>query len=144
MIAPNRTEWQIRCAFNAFCKRVLKNAAIDIYKERKRQRSKEKTFSDLTPYEANQLYSVDNYGEGNKEGFQIVDKKITTKLLAEAMHSLSEEKRNLVLLYYFLHLSDEEISQQLNVPRRTVHYRRTSALKRLKRFLEEHANEWDE
>ncbi|GEN89688.1 hypothetical protein [Oceanobacillus sojae] len=99
MIAPNRTEWQIRCAFNAFCKRVLKNAAIDIYKERKRQRSKEKTFSDLTPYEANQLYSVDNYGEGNKEGFQIVDKKITTKLLAEAMHSSSEEKRNLVLLY---------------------------------------------
>ncbi|WP_229720098.1 RNA polymerase sigma factor [Oceanobacillus neutriphilus] len=55
------------------------------------------------------------------------------------MHSLSEEKRNLVLLYYFLHLSDEEISQRLIVPRRTVHYRRTSALKRLKRFLEEHA-----
>ncbi len=23
MIEPNRTEWQVRCAFNAFCKRVL-------------------------------------------------------------------------------------------------------------------------
>nr|WP_206536223.1 sigma-70 family RNA polymerase sigma factor [Amphibacillus jilinensis] len=143
-MTPNRTEWQIRCAFNAFCKRVLKNAAIDIYKERRRQQSKETTFSDLTLVEANQLYSVDDYGEGNIEDFQIADKKITTELLAEAMHTLPEDKRNLILLYYFLHLSDEEISQQLNVPRRTVHYRRTSALKRLKRFLEEPADEWDE
>ncbi len=144
MIEPNRTEWQIRCAFNAFCKRVLKNATIDINRDRKRQRSKETTFSDLTPYEANQLYSVDDYGENNTEDYQIADKRITTKLLAEAMHTLSEDKSKLVLLYYFLGLSDQEISQRLNVPRRTVHYRRTSALNRLKRFLEEHADEWDE
>ncbi len=143
MIIPNRTEWQIRCAFNAFCKRVLKNAAIDVYNERRRQQSKETTFSDLTLSEANQLYSVDNYDEGTTEDFQIANRKITSELLAEAMHTLPEDKRNLVLLYYFLHLSDEEICQRLNIPRRTVHYRRTNALKRLKLFLEVHADEWD-
>ena len=144
MIESGRTEWQIRCAFNAFCKRVLKNAAIDIYNERRRQQSKEKNFSELTSQEAHQLYSIDNYSEDNTEDFQLADKKITTNLLAEAMHTLPEEKRNTVLLYYFLHLSDMEISQQLNVPRSTVQYRRTSALERLKRFLEAHADEWDE
>jgi len=28
MIESDRTEWQVRCAFNAFCKRVLKNEAM--------------------------------------------------------------------------------------------------------------------
>lgn len=27
MNEPNRTQWQIRCAFNGFCKRTLKNEA---------------------------------------------------------------------------------------------------------------------
>src|SRR5699024_8495039 len=58
MIEPDRTEWQVRCAFNAFCKRVLKNEAINIYNERQQQRlTKEMTFSDLTPQEENQLYT---------------------------------------------------------------------------------------
>lgn len=144
MIESGRTEWQIRCAFNAFCKHVLKHAAIDIYNERRRQQSKERTFSELTAQEAYQLYSIDHYREDNTEEFQLADKKITTELLAEAMHTLPEEKRNTVLLYYCLQLSDMEISQQLDVPRSTVQYRRTSALARLKRFLEAHADEWDE
>lgn len=144
MIESDRTEWQIRCAFNAFCKRVLKNATIDIYNERRRQQSKESAFSELTSQETHQLYSIDAYGEDNTEEFQLADKRITTHLLAEAMHTLPEEKRNTVLLYYFLQLSDMEISEQLKVPRSTVQYRRTSALKRLKRFLEAHADEWDE
>nr|WP_269063296.1 tyrosine-type recombinase/integrase [Salinicoccus halitifaciens] len=86
------------------------------------------TFSDLTPQEAHQLYSVDHYSEDNTEKFQLADKRITTHLLAEAMHTLPEEKRNTVLLYYFLQLSDQEISEQLKVPRSTVQYRRASAL----------------
>ena len=49
MIEPDRTEWQVRCAFNAFCKRVLKNEAINIYNERQQRLTKEMTFSDLTP-----------------------------------------------------------------------------------------------
>ncbi|MCK1975686.1 hypothetical protein LNK15_01275 [Jeotgalicoccus huakuii] len=78
MIESGRTEWQIRCAFNAFCKRVLKNVAIDIYNERRRQQSKEKTFSELTSREIHQLYSIDNYSEDNTEEFQLVVKRITT------------------------------------------------------------------
>lgn len=144
MIESDRTEWQIRCAFNAFCKRVLKHATIDIYNERRRQQSKKSTFSELTPLESHQLHSIDNYSEDNTGEFLLADKRITTHLLAEALHILPEEKRNTVLLYYFLQLSDMEISQQLNVPRSTVQYRRTSALARLKRFMEAHADEWNE
>ncbi|GGP08740.1 MULTISPECIES: RNA polymerase sigma factor [Bacillales] len=145
MIEPDRTEWQVRCAFNAFCKRVLKNEAINIFNERKQRQAKEMTFSDLTPQEENQLYTLDKQYEGEEgQSFQVAGKKITPKLLAEAMRTLPKEKRITVLLYYFFQLSDVEIGQLLDIPRSTVQYRRTSSFERLKRFLEEHADEWDD
>lgn|SRR5699024_6454128 len=142
MIEPNRTEWQVRCAFNAFCKRVLKNEAINIYHERRKQQAKIMTFSDLTPQEESQLYTLDKQYDGNEEeSFQVAGKKITSKLLVEAMRTLPEEKRKTVLLYYFFRLSDIEIGQLLSIPRSTVQYRRTSSFERLRRFLEDHADE---
>ncbi|MEI3614843.1 RNA polymerase sigma factor [Pseudogracilibacillus sp. SO30301A] len=71
-------------------------------------------------------------------------KRITPKSLTQAIHTLSKEKRIAVLLSYFFHMSDMEISKLLNVPKSTVQYRQISALERLKRFLEEHAGEWDD
>ena len=71
-------------------------------------------------------------------------KKITPKLLAEAMRTLPIEKRKTVLLYYFFDKSDVEIAKLLEIPRSTVQYRRTSSFKWLKRFLEEHADDWDD
>jgi len=145
MIEPDRTKWQVRCAFNAFCKRVLKNETINIYNERRQQQAKEMMFSDLTPQEENQLYTLDKHYEGEEiQSFQVAGNKITPKLLAEAMRTLPEEKRITVLLYYFFNKSDVEIGKQLDIPRSTVQYRRTSSFERLKRFLEEHADEWDD
>src|SRR5690625_498961 len=113
MIEPDRTEWQVRCAFNAFCKRVLKNEAINTYNERRQQQAKEMTFSDLTPQEENQLYTLDKQYEGEEgQGFQVAGKKITSKLLAEAMRTLPKEKRTAVLLYYFFNKSDVEIDRK--------------------------------
>lgn len=145
MIEPDRTDWQVRCAFNAFCKRVLENEAINIYNERQQRLTKEMTFSDLTPQEENQLYTLDKQYEGEEgECLQVAGKKITPKLLAEAMRTLPKEKRKTVLLYYFFNKSDVEIGQLLDIPRSTVQYRRTSSFERLKRFLEEHADDWDD
>ena len=61
MNEPNRTQWQIRCAFNGFCKRTLKNEAINAHREIKRRQLQEVSFSDLTPQEENQLYIYDTY-----------------------------------------------------------------------------------
>ena len=63
MNEPNRTQWQIRCAFNGFCKRTLKNEAINAHGEIKRRQLQEVSFSDLTPQEENQLYTYDAYFE---------------------------------------------------------------------------------
>ena len=53
MNEPERTEWQIRCAFNGFCKRILKNESINAHKEIRKRQAHEINFSDLTPKEEN-------------------------------------------------------------------------------------------
>lgn len=137
-----RTEWQVRCAFNSFCKQVLKHEAINAYNQRLKQRSQETTFSDLTLQEENQLYTLDKYDEGEgTQIFQVAGKEISSKLLVDALHTLPNNKRIVVLLYYFFQLSDVEIGQLLQIPRSTVQYRRTNSFKLLKQYLEVHTHE---
>ena len=140
---PNRTEWQKRCTFNGFCKKVLKNEAIDAIRENRTRRKHEVVFSELTPQEENQLYTYDHYF-AEEMGFQVAGKWITAKLLADALHTLPEEKRQAVLLYYFFDMSDVEIAELMKIPRSTVQYRRTSSFELLKRYLEERADEWND
>lgn len=144
MNEPNRTQWQIRCAFNGFCKRALKNEAINAHGEIKRRQLQEVSFSDLTPQEGNQLYTYDTYFEHDEaeKSFYVAGKEITAKLLAEALHSLPEEKRETVLLYYFFDMSEREIAKFCNLSRTTVQSRRTSSMKLLKRYLEERAYDY--
>ena len=72
------------------------------------------------------------------------DLSLKAKGLLSQMHSLPEEKRQAVLLYYFFSMTDAEIAELMKVPRSTVQYRRTSSFELLKRYLEERADEWNE
>lgn len=138
MNEPARTQWQIRCAFNGFCKRALRREAMNAHRDTKQRQLREVTFSDMSPQEENQLYVCDEYfaDDEAEQSFVVSGKEITTKLLAEALHSLPEDKRNAVLLYYFFEMSDAEIAKYCNIPRTTVQTRRTSSMKLLKRYLE--------
>lgn len=57
--------------------------------------------------------------------------------LAEALKQLTERKRELILLYFFLDKTDQEIAALYRMLRRTVTYQRKSSLKQLKQYLEE-------
>ena len=75
--------------------------------------------------------------------FQVLDYDVEVKdmLIAEALQLLSDKKRKVVLLAYYLDMSDTEIAKLLNLRQSTIHYHRTSSLKSLKEFLEERMNE---
>ena len=49
-----------------------------------------------------------------------------------------------ILLYYFEGMNDTEIAELFNTSRSTIQYRRTSSFERLRKYLEENADEWDE
>ena len=74
--------------FDSYCKKILKNEAIDCYREIQKHR-----------------------------------------------------QREVVLMSYYLDMSDTEIARHLNLRQSTIHYHRTSSLKTLKQYLEAKADE---
>ena len=150
MNEPSRTQWEIRCAFNGFCKKAIKCEATNARRDIRRQQNREIAFSDLTPQEERQLYTVDTYFADEKAqaeddgNFHVAGKKIPPKLLAEALRTLPDEKREAVLLYYFFDMNDVEIAKLFHVSRSTIQYRRTSSFEVLRRYLEERAYDDEE
>lgn len=111
MNEPNRTEWEIRCAFNGFCKRALKYEASNAHRDVRHHQLREVAFSSLLPQEEEQLYTTDRHfanEEADDKSFYVAGMEITPKLLADAIHALPEEKRDTVLLYYFFEMSDPD------------------------------------
>ena len=56
MNEPYRTQFEVRCAFNGFCKKALKYEASNAHRDVRNRQIREVTFSDLTPEEESQLY----------------------------------------------------------------------------------------
>ena len=133
---PNRVEFQKQCIFQSFCKRVLHNEACNAHEEIRRRRAKEVSFSDLALHEERQLYTLDKYfqDEEAEPSYQQAGKKITPKLLLEAIRTLPEEKRKAIMLYYFEGMTDVEIGKLFNTSRSTIQYRRTSSFEILKKY----------
>ena len=128
--------------FDSYCKKILKNEAIDCYREIQKHRQREIFFSELSEKEWKQLYMEDEY-DLDTCNFQVLgyDVEVKDALIAEVLKLLSDKKREVVLLAYFLDMSDTEIAKLLNLRQSTIHYHRTSSLKSLKEFLEERTNE---
>lgn len=128
--------------FDCYCKRILKNEAINIQKHNQYLNSKQVSFTELTPEQLAQICTCDEYSTDYSR-FKVLEYDIAVKdeLLAEALHELPENKREIILLSYFLDYNDIEIAELLNLVRRTVNDQRNKALKDLKNRLEEKQHE---
>ena len=135
---PNSYELDKQHAFDSFCKKVLRNDVRNYYDEMKRLRDKEVSFSELSERELEQLSTTDKYF-ATEQTFNVLgnDVIVNDENIAEALRSLPERKRDIILLSYFLELSDGEIGKKLNLIRSTVQYQRTSTLRELKKIMEE-------
>ena len=124
-------------AFDAYCKRLVKNEAVNIQLEYARQAEREVSFSDLTSQEVKSLLCVDHY-DLEQQTFPIlnVTVEIEDENLGRALEALSPERRVIVLSAYALGMSGIEIARQFRLRRSTVQYRRTNALKELRKLLE--------
>jgi len=88
-----RTPLQIQCAFNGFCKKVLKREAINAHRDAKRYRKHYVCFSDLTFKELNQLHTIQMQMSNENRGKYILagGKKITPELLYKAIEAKKGE-----------------------------------------------------
>ena len=60
MNEPIRTQWEIRCAFNGFCKLALRREAMNAHRDTKQRQLGEIPFSDLSPQEENSFTFATN------------------------------------------------------------------------------------
>ena len=138
-------EQRVQNQFGGFCTRVLKNEVARIHNEYAKQRDREKSLGDLTSGELSQIAVSDKYFN-DEYVFEVLGKPVvmTGNLLAEAIEKLSEDKRDVILLSFFLGMSDREISEQMNVVRQTISKLRAKTLNELREYLEKEGFEWPE
>ena len=128
----------IRMQFDCLCKKVLREYSRDIERQQKRRSEREVTFSAISETEITKFYVEDEYPSENTWfsvlGYQI---EIQNESLADAIASLSEEMRDILLLSYFLEMNDVEIAGLMNMIRRTVQRRRRSSIEMIREQMEE-------
>jgi RNA polymerase sigma factor (sigma-70 family) len=134
---PQDLRERIRHRFDAYCKRILKRAVYDYWREVRRRGEREVSFSELSAREFASLTTTDEYF---KDGyvFDVLGESVgvSDADLAEALKSLPADRREIVLMSYFFDMTDREIADELNMKRRTVAHRRASTLEELKVSLE--------
>lgn len=133
---PHSHEEHIRHTFDAFCKKVLRNEARDFFDELIRRRSREISFSEIPVEVMEQLSYCDEYFTEERT-FDVLGYivQISSDELAEAIAALPAQRRDIILLSYFLDMTDREIAELLNMVRSSVTYRRAAALKLLKELI---------
>lgn len=127
----------IQKVFDCYCKKILKNEAINIQKHYQHLSKKQVSFSELTPEQLAELSVCDEYST-DYDLYKVMgyDVKIKNELLNEALQELSEDER-FILLLYGLGFNDVEISDLMKIVRRTVHYKRKKGFEKVKKRMEE-------
>ena len=107
-------------------------------------RKHEVTFSELSEKELSKLFTMDEYGT-EYHHFEVhgYDIEVKNTLIAEALKELTERKRNVILLSYFMEMSDADIAREMNLVRSTIHEHRTRSLEILRKIMEGIADEKD-
>lgn len=130
MVLSSSQRKTIRHQFDSFCKKVLREEYRDCVREAKRRLQREISFSELSPQELEQLFVMDEYPSDNYY-FRVLEYDIVVmdELIGKALTALPEQKRDIVLLAYFLDMTDREIGEKMNMVRRTVQHQRANSLK---------------
>ena len=132
----------IQHQFDRICKLALKGEVADYYRHLEYLQKHERMLSELSKKELGKLFIMDEYDVENY-CFQVLGYDIEEKdaLIAEALQSLTEKKRNVILLSYFMEMSDAEIAREMNLVRSTVHEHRKRSLELLKNIMEGNTDE---
>ena len=133
---PDRHYEHKQHAFDSYCKRLIKNEARSAFRQLQERQEWETVFSELPEETMEQLASWDRY-PWEWTSFPLEDDVILIEnvRLADALSALSPESRDILLMYWFLELTDREIGERVHLPRRTVNYRRLQAYRLLKKLM---------
>lgn len=142
---PSSFEAKIRLQFDYLMRKVVGNAVKNYRKELSRHADKETSFSELPSLNIEVVSVTDDYTT-DYYVFNVFgnDVRIYDEQLCEAIKQLTEQRRNILLMSYFLEMSDSEIAKIMSMERFSICRNRLKTLKLLKDMYEKTTNESDE
>lgn len=128
--------------FDSFTKMVLRNKSIDILREYRRQAAREIPLEDMTQADMYRSASINDTYRLYRKAYFVRNRVVWVydPVIGELLQHLTPQRREVVLLYYFLDFNDSQIARLLQIDNTTAKYRRNSALKWLKKMMEDTEN----
>jgi len=124
-------------SFDAFCKKVIRNEAINIHKRLATLAEKEVSLSSLSHSGLSAFCYDDTYHLYQKTYYvRGTPIRVYDPDLGEVLQFLSPQRRDVILLCFFMDYSDSDIARLLRISSPTVGARKAIALKKLKELLE--------
>ena len=139
---PSDFQKTVQCRFESCLKKVVRSVVKDYYKELNRRKNKEISFSELPDVLVDKMAVWDEY-ESDYTAFDVcgIEVRVLDDDLAEAIKYLSEKDREILLMYFFLGMSDTEIGDRLKINRSTSFRSRKNSLEEIKKKLKENMND---
>lgn len=138
----SKEEERVIRRFDRLCQMALKGEAINYYRHMDYRRKNEVMLSELSETGQRELCVLDEYSVEDDvfliHGYEI---RVKDPLLAEAIKGLTRKKREVILLSYFMEMSDAEIARELHLVQSTVHVHHKRSLELLKKMMEQWQNE---
>ena len=128
---PSSFQTAIRLQFDCLVKRVIDTTVKDYQRELSRRATHEIAFSELPEQELSHVGITDDY-DSDYSCFEVLGTKVKVN-----NEQLAEKKLDILLMFYFLEMSDAEIADLLQIDRSTSFRNRRSSLEEIKKYLQE-------
>lgn len=128
---------KVENVFDCYCKKILRNAAVDFQRKKQHKCKNEISLEALNNLSVEALRVHPTYElECKKYRINNCDINVTDEKLINVFELLSDEQTAIILLYYFLDMTDDKIAKSLRQSRRTINYKRLKVLSTMKTMLE--------
>lgn len=126
----------VRRKFCTYCIKVLQGEALNYLDELNRQREREVVFSELLQKDLDTLYCCDDYDMADY--FTVMGKQVLVRdeWISMALKKLPVKKREIILMLYFLNMTEKEIADCLKLVQSTIHYHKDDSLRLLRKLME--------
>lgn len=125
----------VRKKFCVYCIKVLHGEALNYFHELNTIHKYEINFSEMSENDLRKLYI---YTENrDADILYIMDTRIAIydEEIYKALMKLPKRKRQIILMIFFMDMTEKEIAQCLKIVQSTVHYHKDNSLKILKELL---------
>lgn len=130
---PSSFEDAIRLQFDCLARKVISRTVKNYNKELCRRSIHEVSFCELPEMAVNNIGIVDEYSiEFTTFDVFGTEVRIYDERLCDAIKKLSEMRRNILLMSYYLEIPDAEIAEILDIARYSVYRNRMRSLKLIK------------